>query len=397
MESGRRKSDVLWQRGFCMEKYKKFIIMMKDTEVMKVDFDALQYIVIQEKLLPYPIKGKLREMPSGDRMMSAGEMTQWLAAARKNEEAVVSWLANRVLLLSRTNAKWIYNMCHFEQVGTDEQRVKIAMVCRAVSVLDSYWLKFEDDIEVNWSRVNVRQNPLNEIIAQVALHGKSLTLQGSLVTPELTTNGVYAKAWRRHEDSQLWLYKLGADGNTESRIEVMCSKLLDKMNVEHVRYEAGEDEGKYVCMCPCMTTEQKAILTGMEFISYCNVNGIDPDKRMFEIDGESIYKMWIVDFLISNRDRHRQNWGFFYDAETMEILGCHPLFDHNNAFDIDFMRDMDAPYQFGDMTIKQAAQKAMKKVDFHFTAPVTREDFITERQYKSFLARAKCLGLSGCA
>lgn len=136
-----------------------------------------------------------------------------------------------------------------------------------------------------------------------------------MITPELTTNGAYAKAWRRHPDHCLWLYKLGADGNTESRIEVMCS------------------------------------------------------------------------------DRHSQNWGFFYDTETMEILGCHPLFDHNKAFDIEYMRDMDAPYQFGEMTARQAAQTAMEKVDFHFTAPITREDFITDRQYASFQKRAKYLGL----
>lgn len=85
----------------------------------------------------------------------------------------------------------------------------------------------------------MNQNPLNKVVAQVALHGKSLTLQGSMVTPELTTNGACAKAWRRHPNGKLWLYKLGANGNTESRIEVMCSNLLDKMNVEHVHYEAG--------------------------------------------------------------------------------------------------------------------------------------------------------------
>lgn len=118
--------------------------------------------------------------------------------------------------------------------------MKIAMTCRAVSVLDPYWLKFDEDPDITWSQADVKQNPLNEIVAQVALHGKSLTLQGSLVTPELTTNGAYAKAWRRHPDGCLWLYKLGADGNTESRIEVMCSNLLDKMNVEHVHYEAGK-------------------------------------------------------------------------------------------------------------------------------------------------------------
>lgn len=376
-----------------MEGVKAFTIMMKDTEVMRVDFDVLQYEVLSEKYLPYPIRGKLQKIPAPNTIRTTYDMTQSILAARKNEEAVVSWLAGRVLLLSRANAKWIYNLFRFEQVSTAEQHVKIALVCRAVSVLDPYWLKFDDDGEISWDSVDVRKNPLNEVVAQVALHGKSLTLQGSPVTPELTTNGAYAKAWRRHEDSSLWLYKLGNGGNTESRIEVMCSNLLDKMNVEHVHYEAGQDEDKYVCMCPCMTTESKAVLTGMEFISYCNVNGIDPDTRMFEIDGEGIYKMWIVDFLISNRDRHGQNWGFFYDTETMEILGCHPLFDHNNAFDIDFMRNMDAPYQFGEMTIRQAAVKAMEKVDFHFTAPITREDFITDRQYQSFRKRAKCLGL----
>ena len=376
-----------------MDNVRAFTIMRKDTEGVRVDFDNLVYEVINEKYLPYPIRGRLRRATSAENIRTQYDMTQSLIASRKNEEAIVSWLANRVLLLSRANAKWIYNLFRFEQTQTDEQKVKIAMVCRAVSVLDPYWLKFDEDTDISWSKVDVKQNSLNEIVAQVALHGKSLTLQGSFLTPELTTNGAYAKAWRRHEDGLLWLYKLGANGNTESRIEVMCSNLLDKMNVEHVHYEAGQDEDKYVCMCPCMTTEQKAVLTGMEFYSYCNVNGIDPDARMFEIDGESIYKMWIVDFLISNRDRHGQNWGFYYDTQTMEILGCHPLFDHNNAFDIDYMRDMDAPYQFGDMTIKQAAKKAMDQVDFHFTAPITREDFITQRQYDSFRKRAECLGL----
>ena len=177
-----------------MDGVKAFTIMMKDREVMRVDFGALKYEVRNERYLPYPIRGKLREMPEPGGIKSTYDLTQSMIAARKNEEAIVSWLAGRVLLLSRANAKWIYNLFRFEQSGTDEQRVKIAMVCRAVSVSDPYWLKFEEDGDLRWDSVDVRQNPLNEVVAQVALHGKSLTLQGSPVTPELTTNGVYAKA-----------------------------------------------------------------------------------------------------------------------------------------------------------------------------------------------------------
>ncbi len=152
-----------------MNEQKAFTIMMKDIEVMRVDFAALIYEVINEKYIPYPIKGKLQPLINPANMKSAFDMTQFVIAARKNEEAIVSWLANRVLPLSRANAKWIYNLFYFEQVGTDEQRVKIAMTCRAVSVLDPYWLKFDDDKEITWSKVDVKQNPLNEIVAQVVI------------------------------------------------------------------------------------------------------------------------------------------------------------------------------------------------------------------------------------
>ena len=137
----------------------------------------------------------------------------------------------------------------------------------------------------------------------------------------------------------------------------------------------------------------KAILYGTDFISYCNVNGKNPDSEMMRIDKEMIYKMWVVDYLIANRDRHGQNWGFYYDSKTMEILSCHPLYDHNNAFDIEWMKDPDADYQFGNMTIRQAARKAIKEVDIKILKPITRDDFITERQYNCFMSRAKELGI----
>ena len=88
------------------------------------------------------------------------------------------------------------------------------------------------------------------------------------------------------------------------------------------------------------------------------------------------------------------NWGFFYNSDTMEILGCHPLYDHNNSFDIAYMQDENAEYLYDNrMTMKQAAEKAMKEVDFHFYREFTRADFMTDRQYNSFMKRAQHLGI----
>ena len=372
---------------------KAFLIMFENTPVISINFDEYSYDILCEELLPFTIKGKLKHYESeGQDIYTKYDLTQFISADTNNYYTILSWLGSRALPLSRKNAKWIYNTLRVEQLNSDTEKSKITIMCRAVSVLDNYWLKLEGD-STTWEEINVRHNPLNETIAQVALHGKSVTLQGSLCSPELTTNGAYAKAWRRHADGNLWLYKLGANGNTESRIEVMCSNLLDKMNVRHCHYEAGEDEGEYVCMCPSMTDDNISILPGMDFYTYCNVNGLDFEKEILRIDAESIYKMWIVDFLLCNRDRHGQNWGFYYNPKTMEIVGCHPLFDHNNAFDNDWMKDRDAKYQFGGMTIREAAHRAMNHVDFHFITDITREDFITERQYKEFMSRAKELGI----
>lgn len=373
-------------------KPKDMLLMCGDTTVMKINFNVATYEVLCEKLLPWSLKGRLRRVPDFSEIKTRYDDTQRQIAVDNNRNAITSWLANRTLSLSRKNAKWLYNMLRLEQLSNDIEKAKVAILCRAVSLLDNYWIKLEGDA-AEWKDVNLRHNHLNKIIAQVALHGSSLTMQGSLCTPELTTNGVYAKAWRRYDDGSLWLHKAGSKDATEARIEVMCSQLLDKMNVSHCHYKLTEDGDLVVCACPVMTDDNVSIVDFMNMYSYCCVNDIDFDRYVLELDADSIYKMIIVDYLIANRDRHNQNGGFYYKPDTMEIIGCHPLFDHNNAFDLEYMQDREADYQFTGKSIRESAKYAMKHVDFHFEFPVVRSDFITERQYREFTWRVEDLGV----
>lgn len=363
------------------------LLMCKDVPVMAINFDLSKFLVLNETLLPFGLKGRLRRVLSFDEVKSRYDDTQRQIAIGNNKEAIISWLANRVLSLSRANAKWIYNALKFEQLSSEYEKAKVALFCKAVSVLDNYWVKSASS-SLCWDEVNIRRVSLNEVIAQIALHGKSLSLQGSMNTPELTTHGAYAKAWRRHEDG-LWLYKKGWNGNTESKIEVMVSNLLDKTNIKHCHYEAGEDDGHYVCMCPCMSDENLSIVSGSDFVSYCNRNKLDFVKEVEKIDRNGFYTMWVVDYLIANRDRHGGNWGLYYKPDTMELISTHPLYDHNNAFDIEWINNPDADYQFNDMTIRQAANYAIKRCDIKITEEIQRSDFLTDRQYKCFMERAK--------
>lgn len=366
-----------------------FLLMNKDEIVIKVNFDEGIYDVLNDNLLPYQLKGKIRPVQSVEPNMTKYELTQIIIAAQKNYSAITGFLSSRVLPLTRENAKKIYNLFGFSQAQDEIAKCKIAILCRAISLQDNYWIKLEND-KSEWKDVNLRTNHLSEVVAQVSLHGLSLTLQGKEATPELNGQGAYAKAWKREGD-RLYLHKVGSkEQDEESKIEVMVSNILDNCNVNHLKYEASESNGRYTCKCECMTTDELSILTGMDFISYCNVNGLNSDEEIMKIDSESIYKMWIVDYLISNSDRHGMNWGFYYNADTMEILKCHPLFDHNNAFDKELMQDKNADYVYDKrMTMKQAAMLAMSKVDFHFFKPFRKSDFLTSEQYNSFIDRAK--------
>ena len=387
---------------------KDMLLMMKDEPVMAVNFDEGKYEFLNENLIPFEMKGKFKEFPTNVDFNTKYGQTQLAIYLGKNKDVVINFLAHRILPISRYNAKKIYQLFGFEQLQDEYSKAKIAIVCRAVSLQDNYWIKLEND-KMTWKDVDLRTNHLNEIVAQVALHGSSLSLTGNPRTPELTGQGAYAKTWIREPDG-LYLHKLGApvagengepvSGTWESKIEVMVSNLLDACNVNHLKYEPGSSvnprtgEAIYTCKCKCMTTDDISILSGMDFTTWCNVQGVDPCKKALEIDSETIYKMWIVDYLISNRDRHGLNWGFFYNCNTMEILGCHPLYDHNNSFDIDTMYDKDRAYLYDQrMTMREAAKEAMKHVDFHFVREITRKDFLTTRQYESFTERAKELGI----
>ena len=373
-----------------------FSLMMKDKKVMDINFDEAIYNITDDILMPFQLKDVIRRVPAYEDIHSRYDDTQRQIAINKNYEAVIGFLAARTLPITRTNAKKIYNLFGLDQLQDDMSKTKVAVLCRALSLQDNYWIKLNNE-NISWDKVNLRTNSLSETVAQVSLHGTSLSLTDksheALRTPELTGQGSYAKAWMR-EDDGLYLYKTGDKDDTEARIEVTVSNLLDNCNVDHLEYKGALSDGKYVCKCKCMTTDNVSILPGMDFISYCNRHGLNAHAEALRIDPDSIYKMAIVDYLISNRDRHGLNWGFFYDCNTMEILKCHPLYDHNNSFDIGLMRNANVPYLYDDRyTMKMAAQIGMQHTDFSFYRAFLREDFMTDIQCESFMNRAEELGI----
>ena len=357
-------------------------LMLKDKPVLQFDIDNGIYKEINPELLPIRMRGSFLH-----------DSKNPVKESISNYNVLIDYLASRVLNLDRRNAKKILNAFNLTQSQSPVDKAKIAITCRIVSMVDSYWLKFEDD-EILWQDLDPKQNSLNKIVTQIALMGTNLTLEGHPHTPELAGQGSYAKAWVR-EDDGVYLYKRNTKLGREAEIEISVSKVLEHFNVDHVEYKAATFDNEFMCKCKNMLTPQYDVVTAEDNFVYCNHNKLDFLTECLAVDAESIYKMWIIDYLISNSDRHMQNWGFYVDNETGKLVKCHPLFDHNNAFSSDLLENLDGVHSmvFTNHSQREAALYAMKHCNFRCKKFLKQETFIDSKCYESFMKKAEVLGL----
>lgn len=276
--------------------------MCKNVPVVQINMSSGNFTVLNGNLLPFALRGSVNNFPF----------------------ALASWISNRVLSLSRTNAKKLLNALNLSQ--TD--RVAMCFACKGLSLTDSFWFRTEDSADT-WESVNLFSNSLSSSVAKIALTGEYISIQGRVRTPEITGMGSYAKSWRRLKDG-IYLYKAGSDlGVDESKIEILCSDILDRLGVNHVKYEFAQTGLRKVSRCKNMCNEDLSICEMDEFQGYCNRNGIDVNNWL--INQQGYYEMLIADYLLYNTDRHGGNWGIHFSSVTGKVIGLHPLYDHNNS------------------------------------------------------------------
>lgn len=282
-------------------RYPRFTLMNQDIPLAEIDDEEgiIQVIDKNQAFLPYGLQKNNLRFRDFER-----------------------WAANRALVLSRSNAKKILNVCHLDQ--TD--RYETAKACRLLMVDDCFWIREQENEK--WEQFDLKKNSLSKAISQLALNGEYITISGDIFSAELTTHGAHAKCWQR--DKELYLYK--KSGNYfESEKELLVSEILECLDIPHISYYPTQNPS--VCKCKCMVDDDKYRLNYGEFEEYCRNHNQNAVQRVKEINPVLFYQMNVIDYLIANTDRHNGNWGFFVDAKTNAITDLHPLYDHNNAFD----------------------------------------------------------------
>ena len=305
-------------------------LMLKNTEILYFDLDDCVVEVIRNDLLPFCLRSNIR-----------------LAVSMKNSlhniQAVKSYLSSRILSLSRDNAKQIYAAFQIPQLDSIDNRVNICIKCKGVSIQDSYWIK-EDNEDVGWENINIRQNELKDII-DLSLTGFSPSLTTDNICPELTTKGLYRKGWVRINKS---LYLLKSDKTNDyvnTKMEVAASDMLAcfKNRLENITYVSDikytQNGGKaFVSICKNFVEESYSFVEAWEVMDYCRRRSIDFRKYCLDKWGCLFACIPVLDYIIINTDRHTQNYGFLMNNDTGVIEKIAPLFDFNCALVADYFK-----------------------------------------------------------
>lgn len=183
-----------------------------------------------------------------------------------------------------------------------------------------------------WKHVSPHRHPFNDAVASIALDGLGNQHVAASCSPEFTTDGTFAKCWIR-ENGTIKMLKRGSSGarnaGLEPYSEYYASQIISNFTQHYVDYGLRTHKSRICSVCDCFTSEKYG------YLPYAAIdNGNTDFLQVLDIMdkyglADKARLMFVVDAVIFNEDRHKNNFGFIVDNDKQEIVDMAPLFDHN--------------------------------------------------------------------
>lgn len=335
------------------------ILMNGNRQVLYYNLDDYIIEVLDNEFLPYPLKDFIKSTKSFAKPKDMVENGKYI-------DTLKDFLSNRVLNISRSNAKAILNSAGLPATVRIQDRLKICHACRGLSITDNFWLK-EDYETLTFDDVNLRKKHLYDAAFKVSVIGNVLTISKDILEPDISSQGMFAKTWYR-SNSGLELWKTDRNDNKiNTKAEIRVSEILDETDVPHVKYRAYEKDGILLAVCSCITDDNVSMISAQDLKDWCEHTGQDFISVVMSMDKKAFSQMVVIDYLISNPDRHLENFAFFIDNTTNEICGMAWLYDHNQALIADVLGNdiADMIYEPTGLTMRESALQYFMSADIH--------------------------------
>lgn len=254
------------------------------------------------------------------------------------EKQLIEWINHRGIPVTRQGLAKDLNITSFEYMLEN----------LGLSLTDHYWICDIDNL-VDWKDVNLYENDFKVHYSLNLRDDKNIVSMTNFV-PSASLKGDLKKKWIIDNNGVRRLVKGNYNNSCRQSIcEVLASEIHRRQNkfsyVPYSLVSIKSDNNIIVgCECPNFTSIQTEFVSAIDiianlkkpnelsyyefFIEICKRN--DLDIRNF------LEYQILTDFIITNTDRHLNNFGIIRDSQTLKWISYAPIFDSGNSMFYDF-------------------------------------------------------------
>lgn len=206
------------------------------------------------------------------------------------------------------------------------------------SFTDNYWMENKG---LHWKDISLYENcelDTFDVISRDKYSKVNNTLGGTL-----------EKYWFKSGNNLMLAKRTPVSSDMLNIREVIASEIYRIQGYKNycqyklIRNRYGQIVG---CICKAFTSEDKELITAYDLLAEYgwqhrdNLYELIVDRAIqYGGDKKEITEMLdimtVVDYLITNRDRHQNNIGFIRDPVTLKILGVAPIFDNGSSIEME--------------------------------------------------------------
>jgi hypothetical protein len=245
-----------------------------------------------------------------------------------------------------------------KEIG-ETDRNKLLISCNGLSLSDHYWIINKNE-NIKWKDINFYENNFNNDIGNLFFYKKKENRKYDLRCPDITSGGNLRKKWVIEKDGKRVLIKGGKKPYfQEPANEVIATIICKRLNIPHVPYTLLKENKEVVCRCINITDKGTELIHASDVYASLSPNINDNLYKHYlkcihnlktdKINETKIIKMldrmFVLDYLMYNHDRHFANFGILRDSETLECKGPSPIYDtgsslfHENSKQLMFEKD----------------------------------------------------------
>ena len=305
----------------------EYVLMHKDIPVLEFDLNSSGFVV------------KVNDVYN-QKHIPVGVLPDRQGFLRKSFS---DWWTGRSIPASRENLKEA--LLHF---GLGNQ-LELLPKSYGLSLSDCYWVKSTKgkDASLRWDDINFYKNTFTDDVGEFLLAARennNIAYDVNFMSPSPTTSGQLKKKWSIRKDGVRVFLKGGRKPfQQEPFNEALASRIFSLLGIPHAEYTLCTHKKEFYSVCPCIASESLELVYAWDvFGNAKKTNNMSYFDQLFKACGnlgmtgissirQDIGKIFVVDYLIANTDRHLNNLAFFRNPDTLEWKGVAPVYDNGTS------------------------------------------------------------------